>query len=47
MKTYLSNIAVRGLSAHVGVEDAIAVEVTLHSRGPHALKLKEGQNIFR
>ncbi len=47
IKTHLSNIAVSGFTAHVGVENAVAVEVTLHSRGPHTLQLKEGQNIFR
>ena len=46
--THLRDVAVGGLPAHVGVERAVGVgALTLHSRGPHALKLKEGQNIFR
>ncbi len=47
IQTHLSNIVVHGLPAHVGVEDAIAVEVPLYSRRPNALKLRKDKNIFR
>ncbi len=42
--THLSNVGVKRLPAHVGVERAVGVgTLPLHSRRPHALKLKEGK----